>query len=357
MSEPTPVPPRAEAVINLIALEHNVRSITQLVAPAELMLAVKANAYAHGLVPVAAAGLSAGAASLAVLEIPAGLALRAAGVTAPLLAWLHGTETDFRAGIEADIELGVSAVWQLEAIAASGANRPAVVHLKVDTGLSRNGATVEDWPELVRTALEGERAGLLRIRAAWSHLADASVADDEVALAAFQAAVAVAEGLGARFELLHLAASSAGIRMPEARFGLVRIGIAAYGISPFEDRTGAELGLIPVMSLRAPVIETRVGGSRLARVAAGYADGVPTLGIERASVLVNGVRCPVASVEVDSLLVDAGDARVDVGDVAIVFGAGDEGEPTAEEWADWAETIGDEIVTGVTPRVPRVYLR
>jgi alanine racemase len=356
MSRPTPNP-HAEAVINLVALEHNVRSIAQLVAPAQLMFAVKANAYAHGLLPVATAGLAAGASSLAVLEIPAGLALRTAGVTAPLLAWLHGTETDFRAGIEADIELGISAVWQIEAIAASEANRPAVVHLKVDSGLSRNGATIEDWPELVRTALAAERAGVLRIRAAWSHLADASVADDEAALAAFLNAVAVAEALGARFELLHLAASSAGIRMPEARFGLVRIGIAAYGISPFDDRTGAELGLVPVMSLRAPVIETSVGGSRLARVAAGFADGVPTTGLEQASILVNGVRCPIASVEVDSLLVDTYGARVEVDDVAIIFGAGDEGEPTAEEWAEWAETIGDEIVTSVAPRVPRVYLR
>ncbi|SEH96970.1 MULTISPECIES: alanine racemase [unclassified Leifsonia] len=348
--------PLPRAVIDLAALRHNVAHLTRLIAPAETMLAVKADAYGHGLLPIAEAGLQAGATSLAVLEIPAGLLLRHAGVTVPLLAWLHGQDTDWRAGIEADIELGVSAAWQLDAIAAAGADRPAVVHLKVDTGLSRNGATREEWPGLVESAVDLQRRGVVRIRAAWSHLADASITADAAALAEFRAAVAEAEALGARFEALHLAASSAGIRMPEARFSFVRFGIAAYGFSPFDDSTGAELGLIPVMRLEAPVTEVHVGGTARARLGIGYADGVPTLGIAKTSVLLNGRRCPVVEVAADSMLVDAGRSRVELGDTAILFGPGTAGEPTAEQYADWAETIADEMVTGVAARVPRVYV-
>lgn len=348
--------PLPRAVVDLAALRRNVAHLTALIAPAETMLAVKADAYGHGLLPIAEAGLEAGATSLAVLEIPAGLVLRAAGVTVPLLAWLHGVETDWRAGIESDIQLGVSALWQLEAIAAAGADRPAIVHLKVDTGLSRNGATREEWPALVDAAVALQHAGVVQLRAAWSHLADASVADDEAALAEFRDAVAEAERRGARFEVLHLAASSAGIRMPEARFDFVRFGIAAYGFSPFDDTTGAELGLTPVMRLEAPVTAVHVDGTTHVRLGIGYADGVPTLGIPRTTVQLNGRRCPVIAVESDSMLVDAGAHRTEIGDTAILFGPGTDGEPTAEMYADWAETIADEMITGVAARVPRVYI-
>ncbi|UAJ78018.1 alanine racemase [Leifsonia sp. ZF2019] len=348
--------PLPRAVIDLAALRRNVSHLASIAAPAEVMLAVKADAYGHGLLPIAEAGLEAGATSLAVLEVPAGLVLRRAGVTAPLLAWLHGQDTDWRAAIENDIELGVSAVWQLEGIAAAAADRPAVVHLKVDTGLSRNGATREDWPALVDTALALQERGLLRVRAAWSHLADASLEEDRRALGEFHEAVAEAEARGAVFEILHLAASSAGIRMPEARFDLVRFGIAAYGFSPFDDATGAELGLVPVMRLEAPVTDIHVGGTTRVRIGIGFGDGVPTLGIAKSSVQLAGHRCPVIEVAADSMLVDAGDARVRVGDTAVLFGPGDHGEATAETWADWAETIADEMITGVAARVPRVYV-
>ncbi|TAM70003.1 MAG: alanine racemase [Microbacteriaceae bacterium] len=345
------------AIIDLAALRANVRLLSETIAPVETMLAVKADAYGHGLIPVATAGLASGARSLAVLEIPTGLELRAAGITVPLFAWLHGTNTDFRAGIEADIQLGVSAQWQLQAIAAAHAGKPAIVHLKLDSGLSRNGATPADWPALVSAALAAERAGIVRIRAAWSHLADASVEDDEAALAVFRDGVAVARRLGARFEMLHLAASSAGIRMPAARFDLVRFGIAAYGISPFDDRSAADLGVRPVMSLQTDVVDLigdRTG--TVARLALGYADGVATAALGRAQVLLGGRRVGVVAIDVDSMLVGTGEVLPRIGDTALVFGPGDRGEPTAAEWADWASTIGDEIVAHVAARVPRSYL-
>ncbi|HEY5222912.1 MAG TPA: alanine racemase [Microbacteriaceae bacterium] len=347
----------ARAIVDLAALRANVGLLSGSIAPARTMLAVKANAYGHGLIPVATAGLASGASSLAVLEIPAGLELRAAGVTAPLFAWLHGTNTDFRAGIEADIQLGVSAEWQLQAIAAAHAGKPATVHLKLDSGLSRNGATPADWPALVSAALAAERAGIVRVRAAWSHLADASLEDDEAALAVFRDAVAVARSLGARFEVLHLAASSAGIRMPAARFDFVRFGIAAYGISPFDDRSAADLGVRPVMSLQADVVDLVDDPTgTFARLAVGYADGVASSALGGAQVLLGGHRVRVVTLDVDSMLVETGEIVPSVGDSALVFGPGDHGEPTAAEWANWASTIGDEIVTHVAARVPRGYL-
>jgi alanine racemase len=350
--DPRPGALRAEAVIDLGALRHNVSTLSRLVAPSEVMLAVKADAYGHGQLEISRAGLDAGAHSLAVLEIPAGVALRRAGVIAPLFAWLHGPHSDFAAAAEHDIELGISATWQLDAIRAAGASRPAVVHLKLDSGLSRNGARPEEWPALVDAALRAQSDGVVRLRGAWSHLADASVADDETALGVFTMAVETARDRGAEFEVLHLAASSAGIRMPEARFDIVRFGIAAYGISPFDDRSGADLGLRPVMTVRAPVLDVREGAAVLP---IGYADGVATAALGQAQVLLDGERRRVREIGVDTMLVDTGPGA-SRGDIAVLFGEGADGAPTAEEWAGWAGTIGDEIVVHLGPRVTRRYV-
>lgn len=338
--------------IDLAAFRHNVGTLSELVKPARTMLAVKANAYGHGLVPLARAALESGADSLAVLEVPAGLELRRAGITAQVFAWLHGPETDFVRAIEFDIDLGVSALWQLELIVAAAHGKPAAVHLKVDSGLHRNGARPEDWPALVSAAVEAEKAGRIVIAGLWSHLADASPEDDAEALATFRAAVDVAAALGCRPPLLHLAASSAGIREPDARLGLVRFGIAAYGISPFDDQSARELGLRQVMAMRAPVAALADG---IATVAVGSADGIQPPAIGEAQVAIGGRRYPILSLGIDSLTVDVSHSRVAVGDEVTIFGPGDSGEATAEQWAQWAGTIGDEIVARAGERLPRVY--
>jgi alanine racemase len=343
----------ARIELDLGAFRHNVRLLSQLVAPARTMLAVKANAYGHGLVPLAQAALDSGADSLAVLEVPAGLALRAAGVTAPLFAWLHGISTDFAEAIAADIDLGVSAGWQLDAIAAAAGEKPARVHLKVDTGLNRNGASPAEWPALVRAAVAAETSGTIVIAGIWSHLADASPEDDADALARLHEAVAVAASLGCHPPLLHLAASSAGIRMPEARLDLVRFGIAAYGISPFDDETGRDLGLRPVMALRAPVVALEDG---VAMIAVGSGDGIQVPAIGSAEVGIGGKRYPILAMTTDAITIDVAHSMVAVGDDVTVFGPGDDGEPTAEEWAVWGDTIGDEIVARASERLPRIYL-
>lgn len=342
----------AELVIDLAAFRANVAHLASIAAPARTMLAVKANAYGHGLLPLARAALEAGADSLAVLDVTTALAVRRAGITAPLFAWLHGVDTDFGGAIDAEVDLGVSATWQLEAIAAAGRSDAARVHLKVDTGLHRNGARPEDWPALVSAALAAQDAGAVRIVGLWSHLADASPADDAVALERFLRAVEVARGLGCRPDVLHLAASSAGIREPEARFDLVRFGIAAYGISPFDDETASQLGLRAVMTMRAPVRE--VDGDRVI-VAVGSADGVNTPAAGRAFVALHGRRHRVLEIGIDTVTVDRDGAAIDVGAIATLFGPGDEGEPSAEDWAGWAGTIGDEIVAHTTSRIARTY--
>ena len=372
---PAPQAPGRRAVIDLDAIRHNVRTLAALAAPARTMVAVKADAYGHGALQVARAALESGAESLAVLDVASAVELRRAGITARLLAWLHGVDTDFRVAVEEGIDLGVSALWELERIAAAGraTGMRARVHLKADTGLSRNGATPEMWPDLVRAAVAADAAGELTLHALWSHLADASPEDDDAALARFHEAVRVAEELGARPVEKHLAASSAGIRLPAARFDMVRFGIAVYGISPFDDRSGRDLGLVPAMTLEADVVSVKrveagqgvsygldhrtTGPSTLALVPLGYGDGIPRIAGPRASVLLNGRRFPVAGrIAMDQLVLDVGDLPVEVGDTAVILGTGDRGEPTAEEWAGWAETIGDEIVTRVGPRVDRVHL-
>jgi alanine racemase len=339
--------------IDLNAFRHNVRTLAALVAPARTMLAIKADAYGHGMLPLARAALESGADSLAVLEIPAALALREAGVEAPLFAWLHGADTDFARAIDADVDLGVSSMRELERIAAAVTKRPARIHLKIDTGLHRNGASPEEWPALVNAALAGE--GRMVIAGLWSHLADASPEDDAAALAEFQAAVAVAHALGVPDEgpdapILHLAASSAGIRMPEARLDLVRLGIAAYGVSPFDDIDGRGLGLRGVMTLRA--VGEKVTG-RDVRFPLGTADGVPP---SHGEVLIDGVRAPLNLAQVATTSAIVGSREIPDQVEVIVFGPGDQGEPTAEEWAQWAGTIGDEILVRASHRIPRVYL-
>lgn len=353
----------ARLEIHLDAIRHNVSALAELARPARTMFAVKADGYGLGMLPVARAGLEAGAESLAVLDVPAALQLRAAGIDAPLFAWLHGVDTDFRGAIEHDVDLGVSSAHELSRIATAGADRLARIHLKIDTGLHRNGADPETWPALVTAARALEADDVVRIAGLWSHLADASPEDDAAALAEFQAAIAVAAALGVPTEgpdrpLLHLAASSAGIRMPAARFDVVRFGIAAYGVSPFDDLDGPALGMRGPVTLYAEVISL---GDGTAVLDVGSVDGLPpsVLGPSGsgAAVQLAGVRTRVLAVDVDTLTVAVSpDADVTLGSEALVYGPGTHGEPSVEDWASWGGTIGDEILARASRRIPRVYL-
>lgn len=344
----------AIAVIDHAAFAHNVSVLTARAAPAEVMLAVKADAYGHGMLALATTALAAGARSLAVLEISAALALRAEAVECPLFAWLHGDESDFAAAISARVDLGVSSVHELDRIASAATGGLAArVHLKIDTGLHRNGALPEHWAALVTAARSHAAAGRIVIEGIWSHLADTSVDADDAALTVFARALAEAAELGVTPRVRHIAASSAGWREPRARYDLVRFGIAAYGISPFDDLTGHDLGLRAVMTLGTTLLDSPAPAGRR-WIAAGYADGVP-LGAAGAEVSIGGVRCAVETVEVDRTLIVV-PSTLDSDEVTI-FGEPSAGEPSAEDWARSSGTIGDEIVTGVPVRVPRHHDR
>lgn len=332
--------------IDLGAFESNVARIVGEIAPAKLWVAIKSNAYGHGMLELADNAIKAGAVGLAVLDIPAALRLRSHGVTSTLFAWLHGENTDFAAAVENGIDLGVSTLRQLEAIAAApGTGR---VHLKIDTGLHRNGFVADDWDDVCRRAANLVAEGAINVVGIWSHLADAGEESDSAALAKFAEAVETARACGLSPEVLHIAASSAGLRNANARFDVARVGIACYGISPFDDVDGAGLGLRPVMTVTAPVIHAEMLG---AVIAAGWFDGVPQVQSDAAWVSANGERALVVEVGPRHIVIDR---PFPVGTVVDIIG-GD--GPTAEQWAGWANTIGDEIVTGVATSGRRVYVR
>ncbi len=377
-----PFLPEREALIDLDAIRDNVRTLRAVASPARLMAVVKADAYGHGMIPVAKAALQAGAAWLGVAHISEALQLREAGIEASVLAWLHTPSSDFGAALAAGIDLATSG-WELDYIAAAAREqeRPARVHLKIDTGLGRNGSPAALWDSLVGAAMEHQDQGLLRVVGIFSHLAVADEprrAETDEQLERFRDAVAVAEDAGADLEVRHLANTPALLSRPDTHFDLVRAGIGIYGLSPFSGTSSAELGLKPAMTLRTRVAQCKDvpagqgvsyglryrtdAPSTLGLIPLGYADGVPRVATG-GPVRIGGKTYPVVGrIAMDQMVVDLGtDASVAggtsvLGAEAVLFGTGDDGGPTADDWADAAGTINYEIVTRISGRVPRSYL-
>ncbi|MGO4783383.1 alanine racemase [Cryobacterium sp. W22_MBD10_FK3] len=364
-----------EAVIDLGAVQANVAHLRNLIGTRHTMAVVKANGYGHGAVQVARAALAGGADWLGVADIDEALALRAAGIDAPLLAWLHGPDADFAAAISADIDLGLSSETQVRraADAATAVGRTASVQIKLETGLNRNGVDESDWATVLGLSAAFERVGRLRVRGVFSHLANTSPEDDLAAIASFDRGLAAATAAGLTVDLAHLASTAAALRLPAARYSMVRLGIGIYGQSPFADEDAAALGLSAVMTLRARVAAVRrvaagagvsydylwraADDTTLALVPLGYADGVPRQAMNAARVAINGTQYPVVGrVAMDQFLVDVGTAPVAVGDVVVLFGDAAAGVPTAAEWGAAAGTINYDIITRVGARVPRRYL-
>jgi alanine racemase len=370
---------QAEVRVDLDAIRHNV---TRLRAHADrtgaaLMAVVKGDGYGHGMVPSARAALRAGADWLGVCTLGEALELRSAGITAPVLAWLLAPGLPLHEGVAADVDLSVASLGGVGELvgAAAAAGRPARVHLKVDTGLTRGGATERDWPAVVEAAAKAQADGAIEVVGVWSHLVYADVPDHptiDAQLVAFREALRLAERYGLHPRYRHIANSAATLTRPDAHFDLVRPGIAVYGLSPVPGR-GPEFGLRPAMTVRARVmLAKRVPAGQgvsyahtyhtareatVAVVPLGYADGVPRAGSNAAPVLLGGAVRPIAGrVCMDQIVVDCGDEPVREGDVAVLFGPGDGGEPTADDWAAACGTINYEIVTRMgSTRVPRVY--
>ncbi|MFJ7020644.1 alanine racemase [Streptomyces sp. NPDC101117] len=374
-------PARARAEIDLAALRANVRTLRGRAPGAALMAVVKADAYGHGALPCARAALEAGATWLGTATPEEALALRAAGIQGVrMMCWLWTPGGPWQEAIEADLDVSVSGMWALREVTAAArrAGTPARVQLKADTGLGRGGCQPgDDWAELVREALRAEADGLIRITGLWSHFACAdepghpSIAAQ---LDRFREMTAYAEERGARPEVRHIANSPATLTLPESHFDLVRTGIAVYGISPSPELgSAADLGLRPVMTLSASLALVKQvpgghgvsyghhyvtpGETTLGLVPLGYADGVPRHASGAGPVLVGGKWRTVAGrVAMDQFVVDLGGDEPAAGEPAVLFGPGDGGEPTAEDWAQAAGTIAYEVVTRISGRVPRVYV-
>jgi alanine racemase len=341
------------------------------------MAVVKADGFGHGAVAVARAAIAAGAGWLGVTTSVEALSLRSAGLTAPVLSWLHAPDEDFGRLIAARVDLGISTVAHLHAVAAAGrrSGAPAAVQLKADTGLARNGAMGHDWPELAGWARKYEQEGSLRVGGVWSHLADAETpgsASVTRQVAAFEQALRVARAAGLDPGLIHVANSAAALTAPAARYDLCRIGIALYGIDPLG---AGRTGLRPAMTLRSRVVNVkRVGRgtgvsygpdhvtgrpTTLALLPLGFADGLPRAAQGRAEVGLHGRRCPIVGrIAMDQCVIDAGELAVAIGDPVTVFGPVDHPAgtaPTVADWARWAGTSPHEILTGIGARVRRTY--
>lgn len=371
--------PHALVEIDLGAVRDNVATLAARAGPAATMAVVKADAYGHGLVPVARAAEAAGATWLGTAVLAEALALREAGLTCRILAWLAAPGEDFAAALADDIDVAAYAGWQLDEIAeaARGTGRRARVHLKADTGLARGGVMPADWPAVLDRAAALEAEGVVSVVGVWTHFAYADAPGHPTIgaqLDVFRHAVELAEKAGLRPEMRHAANSAATLTLPEAHFDLVRPGLAVYGLSPIPDVASADdLGLRPAMRLTAQVAlvkrvpanqgvsyghtYTTADDTRVALVPLGYADGVPRHASNAGPVRVGGATFPVAGrVCMDQFVLDIGDAPVAPGDTAVLFSDGRGGEPTAQQWADATGTISYEIVTRVSSRLPRRYV-
>lgn len=367
----------AEAVIDLGAIAHNVTVLREHAGSAQVMAVVKADGYGHGAAAVAQAAVAAGAAELGVATVSEALTLRAAGITAPVLTWLHRPGTDFAAALEADVEIGVSSLTQLSDVldAVRRTGRTAVVTVKADTGMNRNGVRAVDYPALVDGLCRAAAEDAIRVRGLMSHLACADEPDhpaNDAQAQRFAELLQIAHAGGLRFEVAHLLNSAGTMTRPDLAYDIVRPGIAVYGLSPIPDR--GDMGLIPAMTLKTTVAlvhPVRAGegvsyghtwiaerDTTVALLPIGYADGVFRRLSGRLDVLIKGRRRPgVGRICMDQFMVDLGPGPVDVdeGDEAVLFGPGADGEPRAQDWADVLGTVHYEVVCSPRGRVTRTY--
>lgn len=368
---------RAEAVIDLDAIRDNVARLREHAGGRDLMAVVKADGYGHGIAESARAARDGGADWLGVAFLDEALGLRAGGDTGSILSWLAVPGERYTDAISAAVEVTAYSLGELDEIVAAARQlgARAAVQLKLDSGLGRGGAQPDDWPALVEAAVAAQASGAVEVTGIWSHLA-CSDEPGHVSIAAqtaqFEAGVGEAVTAGLEPRHLHLANSGGALASPQTWFTMVRPGIAIYGVSPFADG-GSPIPLTPAMTLRSRVaLVKRVRAdsgvsyghtyvtsreTTLALIPVGYGDGIPRHASGRGPLLLSGRRYVVAGrVCMDQLVIDIGDAPAAAGDAVVLFGRPDEGEPTAHDWAQAADTIGYEIVTRLGSRVPRTYV-
>jgi alanine racemase len=357
---------RPTLAVDLEAVASNTRLFARR-ATGGLMAVVKADGFGLGAADVARTALSSGASRLGVTSLDEAFALRADGLTVPVLSWLNPVDADWAGAVEAGIAIAVPSFEHLEAIGRTAPG--ARVHLHLDTGLARDGASPTEWARLCVAARQLERKGRLRVVGLMGHLpcADESGhASTAFGRARFAWGLATARGMGLRPTERHLAATSATLTDPASHHTFCRVGAGLVGIDPSRTTTlrGALTVTAPIVTVRDVRTGTGVGyghtwiadrPTRLGLLPLGYADGLPRSASGRAEVLVAGVRRPlVGRVSMDMAVVDLGDLPVGVGASVTVLGPGDAGEPTLREWAGWSDTLEHEIVTGFGSRLDRV---
>ena len=374
---------RARAEISASAIAQNVRALKSVVGESLFCAVVKANGYGHGAELAAKAALIGGADMLAVAIIDEGIELRESGVTAPILLLAEVPPDTIAAALESDLTLTVGS---LEGAKAAVTNAEAFggrhrVHVKVDTGMHRMGVAPSDVEEVVDVLAASEAIDFEGIYTHFS-VADGSSAEDRAftrdQIACFDEVIAALAARGVEPRIVHAANSAGALGYPEARRGMVRVGLALYGYLPEAwlasalEETGRQL--VPALTLRAQVVAVRradVGerpsyrrrralekAATIATVPFGYADGYPRRLFDAgAEVLINGHRYPLAGmVTMDMLVVDCGDDAVQPGDEVVLLGRQGDEEITADEWAERAGTISWEILCGVGARVPRILV-
>jgi alanine racemase len=376
---------RAEALVDLSAIQANIKTLMAKSGKAALAV-VKADAYGHGLVPVARAALEGGATWLGVALLEEAVALRVNGISSPIIAWLTPVTDNFAEAIQADIDIAIPSREHLQAVlaAAHETKKVARIHLEMDSGMSRGGALLE-WNELLIDAVNAQDSGKISVIGIWSHFARADEPGHEFnseQRMRFLKGVNDARDKGISPQVIHLSNSAATINDPDSHFDLVRLGIAMYGLSPDVKTMGDSqtLGLIPALSLRARIhlvkevpagSQVGYGGTaitkvdtKLAVISMGYADGVPRNATSDAGVLIGNKMSPIIGrVSMDQFVVDVGsESQARAGDWAYLIGSpkGDSYTSancyTADSWAAACGTINYEIVTRIGPRVDRVYL-
>jgi len=386
MSNSAPRPnSRAWARVNSEAILRNYDTV-RAVAGVEAMAVVKADAYGHGVDVIAPLLRTHGVTWLGVALPSEALALRAAGDRGKLLSWLSTPgDPDLAACVEADVDLSVSSSRELHeiAVAARAAGVRAHIHVKIDTGLNRNGLSMVELDALLIELCSLMKEGVIRVRGVWSHLASADHVDVEIAadsvaaqMSVFVVALAKFVSAGIEPEVVHLANTAGALWHPDTRFNLVRVGIGMYGLSPNVNRaTSVDVGLIPAMSVVARLssikkvsagagvsyLHTWVASrdSALGLVPVGYGDGIPRSASNQVTVCVDGeMVTQVGTIAMDQFVIDVTDcaAGISAGSEVYVFGSGEHGELTADQWGLASGSVGYEIVTRIGPRVPRVHV-
>ncbi len=360
------------AEVDLDAIAENVRNLKAHVGPGTMLMAVvKANAYGHGAVPVARAALEAGADRLAVNRAEEGVALRKAGIEAPIL--LLGPSLPSQAEAIVEYNLTPTVISGELATALDDAGR-VTVHVKVDTGMGRFGIMPEEALDFFRFL---HTLPNLYVEGIFTHFAVADLADKSYTwgqFRKFQAVLGALEEHGLRPPIRHVCNSAATMDLPEMHLEMVRVGIAMYGLRP-SDEVEPAVPIRPALSLKSCVARVRTlpPGSgisygltyvteketKVALVPVGYGDGYHRLISNRGSVLIHGKRAPIVGrVCMDQFVVDvSGIPDVREGDEIVLIGRQGGEEIRAEEVARWAETINYEVVTGLLPRAARRYLR